>query len=202
MTTKKIKTAHKEIKILEPINKESEKVLKEIEKVPQESRWECFPPVGIVKLFQHHFAWWPRPIIHHCNCCCCCCDHGDHRSETDNLMIDLRLQQNTFGPGRAIHIVGVPAVIGAWRPQYFAEWFMEWNSSGGNGQLTVELQVRRPHSSTFQTLATGLGPNDNYLFSATRCGTYLFKAIVRDASGNRREDTAQVTAPAIGGIPC
>ena len=86
--------------------------------------------------------------------------------------------------------MAVPLVGTVWRAQYVAEWFMEWNASGGIGQTTVDLQVQRPNASTFQTIATGLGPNDEYLFSTDIGGTYVFRAIVRDSRGNTRSDTA------------
>jgi hypothetical protein len=93
-----------------------------------------------------------------------------------------------FGPGKAIHIV---TPLGLW----FAEVALKWNSSGGTGQLTVELQVQAPGTSQFVTVTAGRGPNDHHLYATRTLGSYLFKAIVRDAAGNSQFATLQANLP-------
>ncbi len=203
---------HKEPKLEIPKDDQDLKVWKVIEKCPPEITQECFVPYGIKRLLKQHFIWWAQPHSH--DCCCCC--HGSEPQlpnpppvivnppptsgpTAPPIAVDLRLKQNTFGPGKAIYVIAVPA-IGGRSAQYVAEWFMEWAATGGSGQVTVELQVKRPSSNSFQTIARGLGPSDNYLFTANTCGTYVFKAIARDSKGNSRFATSSVTAPSVSGI--
>lgn len=178
----------------------------QIARIPEKFVLECFPPIGIRILLRQHFLWWGFPWD---DCCCCCCDTGDSKylpsvstpvsQATSSLTIVLNLKQDTFGPGKAIHVIGVPQV-GTYPAQYVAEWFMQWNASGGEGQLTVELEVKRPNSANFEKLVSGRGPSDSYLFGTHQSGDYLFKATVKDSRGNAMFATSSVTAPRIPGI--
>lgn len=179
----------------------------EIAKTSEKFVLECFPPIGVRILLKQHFIWWGFPLY---DCCCCCCTGAESKNQplpvpvptpqaTPSLTIVLKLQNDTFGPGKAIHVIGVPAV-GSQQAQYVAEWFMQWNASGGEGQLTVDLEVKRPNSANFEKLVSERGPNDSYLFGTHQSGDYLFKAAVKDARGNTMFATSSVTAPRIAGI--
>ena len=78
-----------------------------------------------------------------------------------------------------------------------AETYVQWSASGGSGQLTVDLTVQRPGSNRWDALATGRGPNDEFLFNTSVPRTYLFKATVHDSSGQSQFNTLSVTFPRI-----
>jgi len=100
-----------------------------------------------------------------------------------------------FGPGKAIHVlyvVGTPISP----TQYLAETYIQWNASGGTGQLTVDLEVQRPGSSRWEKVVSGMGPNDERLFQANAPGTYTFRGTARDAAGKTSFNTLTVSFPA------
>ncbi|MEE8106000.1 MAG: hypothetical protein V3T86_10740 [Planctomycetota bacterium] len=74
---------------------------------------------------------------------------------------------------------------------------VQWNAAGGVGQLTVDLDVQEPGSLSFRNLASGLGPNDQYVYTSPVGGrdTYLFRATVTDFRGQSTFDTLSVTCP-------
>ncbi len=155
---------------------------------------EIFPPAGISRLLPNHFRWWRKPFVNHwwpwwhqCSCCCCC---DKTPAPTNACMINLQLEPNIFGPGRSIHIVAGPGV-------YFAEFYVDWTTTGTSGQATVDLELISGPVATPQLLADNRGPNDHYLFGTRVPGSYLFRATATDAQGNTCFDTLQVDVPAI-----
>ncbi len=161
---------------------------------PKVIKKECFPPVGITRLYPRHFRlwrkpyfytwWWWRPV-----CCCCCCDEKASAPATGCSVL-LELEKNVFGPGKSIHVVVAPGI-------YFAEFYLKWSVSGVSGQVTVDLELISGPVPVPRLLADNRGANDHFLFSTTVPGSYLFKATATDASGNTCFDTVQVDVPAI-----
>jgi len=168
---------------------------------------EYFLPAGMIRLNRAAAQkWWaspfPPPGVWWWWCCCCCPTPqaapapapkaGPGPAPKPPISVTLSLIVGRFGPGKAIHILYV-----AYGGQYVAETYLQWNASGGSGQLTVELEVQRPGSSRWETLATGRGPNDEYLFSTRSPGTYLFRVTARDSAGQSSFNTLSVTFPSI-----
>jgi hypothetical protein len=156
---------------------------------------ECFPPVGLTRLFPHHFRWWRRPFFYRWwhFCYCCCCDHktAPMPEPKNSCAIDLQLEPNTFGPGKSIHILVVAVPF-----QYFAEFYLMWTANS-SGQVTVDLELISGPVSTPQLLADDRGPSDRYLFSTNQPGSYLFRATATDAQGDACFDTLQVDLPSV-----
>ena len=179
------------------------KTLKERERwknaeAPNSYESECFPPLGITRLKPHHFVWWAKPAMTTCCCCCCCCCHSSGSSAKQpagGCSIDLQLEPNTFGPGKSLHIVAVPAV-GSTPAQYFAEFYLTWKAVAAS-QLTVDLELISGPVSAPQLLADNRGPSDRYLFGTYTPGSYLFRATATDSQGNTCFDTLQVDLPRI-----
>ncbi len=179
-----------------------EEVKKEIPEVmiPESCDKEYFLPAGIFRIYKAHLKWWGVPYLSKdCCCCCCCCPApgpapmpAPAPAPAPSITVQLNLAVGRFGPGKAIHIVYVTTPA-----QYFAEAFIQWNASGGSGQLQVDLEVQRPGSTTFQTLASNRGPNDEYLFGTNIPGTYLFRATAKDSAGKSSFNTLSVTFPRI-----
>ena len=71
---------------------------------------------------------------------------------------------------------------------------VQWAAAGGVGQLTVDLDVQDPGSTSFRRLASGLGPNDQYTYVGSR-DSYLFRATVTNSRGQSTFDTLSVTRP-------
>jgi hypothetical protein len=92
-----------------------------------------------------------------------------------------------------MYAVGTP-ISGA---QYAAEAYIQWNASGGTGQLTVSLEVQRPGSTRWESLVSGMGPNDEHLFVTHAPGTYTFRATAKDSTGNSSFNTMTLTFPTI-----
>jgi hypothetical protein len=166
---------------------------------PTQFAREIFPPIGITRLLPHHFKWWRTPYCTHrrwwfwwCKSCCCCCCQSAAPAPTPvaGCMIDLQLEPNVFGPGRSIHIVAAPGV-------YFAEFYLQWTATGGQGQTTVDVELISGPVATPQLLVDDRGPSDHYLFSTRTPGSYLFRATATDSQGNTCFDTLQVDIPAI-----
>lgn len=144
-----------------------------------------FPPPGV--------AW-----------CCCCCQQPvplgppapppgpSPKPSSPPITVKTNLELGKFGPGKGIHIIVV-----AGTGQYAAEAYIQWNASGGTGQLTVELDVQRPGSSGWEKLVAGMGPDDDHLFVTHVPGTYTFKATAKDASGKSSFNTTTVVFPSI-----
>ena len=170
--------------------------------VPQ----EYFLPSGMQKL-NPVFAlkWWaspfPPPGVWWWQCCCCCPQSPivqpqpsppNQPPAAPPINVSVNLEVGAFGPGKAIHILYVVAPA-----QYAAEAYIQWTASGGRGQLTVDLDVQKPGSSTWTRLVSGRGPSDHYLFSTNTPGTYVFRATARDSSGNSAFNTTTVDFPRI-----
>jgi hypothetical protein len=169
---------------------------------------EYFLPAGMTRLNRAAaLKWWaspfPPPGVFWWWWCCCCCPTpqvapaqapkaGPGPAPKPPINVTLSLIVGRFGPGKAIHIVYV-----AYGGQYLAETYLQWSASGGSGQLTVELEVQRPGSSRWDMLASGRGPNDEYLFSTRVPGTYLFRVTARDSAGQSSFNTLSVTFPSI-----
>ena len=168
---------------------------------------EYFLPAGMTRLNRAAaLKWWaspfPPPGVFWWWCCCCCPTPqvapapapkaGPGPAPKPPINVTLSLIVGRFGSGKAIHIVYV-----AYGGQYLAETYLQWNASGGSGQLTVELEVQRPGSSRWDMLASGRGPNDEYLFSTRVPGTYLFRVTARDSAGQSSFNTLSVTFPTI-----
>ena len=158
---------------------------------PEKFDRECFPPLGFKRLLPHHFLWWAKPYFGHDCCCCCCC--SSHNQPTERgCSIDLKLEPNTFGPGRSIHVV-----VTGFPYQYFAEFYLQWTAVS-TGQVTVDVELMSgPGISGSRLLVSGRGPSDRYLFSTRQPGTYIFKATATDTKGNTCFDTLQVDLPGI-----
>jgi hypothetical protein len=142
--------------------------------------------------------------------CCCCCQQpiplgppqppptkgppGKPAAVPINVTVNLGIGK--FGPGKGIHVmyaVGTP-ISGA---QYSAEAYIQWNASGGTGQLTVSLEVQRPGSTRWESLVSGMGPNDEHLFVTHAPGAYTFRATAKDSTGNSSFNTMTLTFPTI-----
>jgi hypothetical protein len=74
------------------------------------------------------------------------------------------------------------------------QFVVQWAATGGVGQLTVDLDVQEAGNTAFRRLASGLGPNDQYVFVGNRT-TYLFRATVTDSRGQSTFNTLSVTCP-------
>jgi len=111
----------------------------------------------------------------------------------------VNLGADKFGPGKSIYVFAAPAtpISGL---KYHGEAYVQWNVSGGSGQLTVDVEVQRPGSTRWDKVVSGRGPNDEYLFTADAPGTYLFRVTGKDASGNSNFNTLSITFPHIPGL--
>lgn len=154
--------------------------------------------LGCVKI--HPLSWWRRwcrPywfFKHRCDCCCCfCCKDQSGRALPPppppvTAPLTINLFQGMLPIGSAFYLLIT-------HRGSVCQFVLEWFASGGNGQLTVDLDVQDPGSATFRRLATGLGPTDQYTFNGLRGATYVFRATVTDAQGQTAFDTHTVTCP-------
>ena len=187
---------------------------------------QYFLPAGMVELdratAQQQSASPNSPARNPC-CCCCCCWWGQQQAGGPGpgpgpggpgpgpgpnpapgpapITTNANLGTDKFGPGKSIHVLAVP-VTPISPMGYVAEAYVQWNVSGGSGQLTVDVEVQRPGSTRWEKLVTGRGPNDEYLFSTGVAGTYLFRVTGKDAAGNSNFNTLSVTFPCVPGINC
>ena len=174
---------------------------------------EYFLPSGAQRINRANaLKWWgspfPPPGV---TWCCCCCEPvrtmgpaNNNPSSTPSvppISVSANLGIGKFGPGKGIHVLAAPGtpISGA---KYLAEAYIQWNASGGKGQLTVDLEVQRPRSSSWEKLVSGRGPNDEHLFSADAPGSYVFRVTARDSAGNSSFNTLTVDFPCIGGLNC
>ena len=140
-------------------------------------------------------AWWSSPFapLGDCPCYYCCCNHGlpipIFANANSPGFVSVRLSQamDRLGIGRSIH-------VSYGRGGYVAETYLQWAASGGPG-LTVDLEVLRPRSNTFEKLATGRGPDEVFFFETKNPGAYLFRATAKDSSGKSSFNTLSVTFP-------
>jgi hypothetical protein len=111
----------------------------------------------------------------------------------------VNLGADKFGAGKSIYVFAAPAtpISGL---KYHGEAYVQWNVAGGSGQLTVDLEVQRPRSTRWERLATGRGPNDEYLFTTDAPGTYLFRVTGKESTGKTNFNTLSITFPSIPGI--
>jgi hypothetical protein len=140
-------------------------------------------------------AWWSSPFapLGDCPCYHCCCNYGVPIYSNANRpgFVSVRLSQamDRLGIGRSIH-------VSYGKGGYVAETYLQWAASGGSG-LTVDLEVQRPQSNTFEKLATSRGPDDVLFFETRIPGAYLFRATAKDSSGKSSFNTLSVTFPFI-----
>ena len=160
-----------------------------------------FPPPRWWHWWKPRTPWWWR-WRERSDCCCCCCSkaHIPHPAPTPLpaapapaptpppvLPPTINLRQGWLPIGGAFYLLITH--LGS-RCQFV----VEWDSTGGVGQLRVDLDVRDPGGSAFRRLASNLGPNDQYTFTGQRA-TYVFRATVRDSRGQSTFDTHTVTCP-------
>ncbi len=164
------------------------------------------PPVNRDQIFKwynriHPLPWF-RPLqwLHwrmrlnqgNCCCCCCCCDHQNGSSpvipQPPNIVAppSIVLKQGNLAIGGQFYILITPH-------GHRCQFVVEWNASGGVGQLKVNLDYMQVGGS-FSRLATGMGPNDRYTYTGDRA-TYVFKATVTDSRGQSTFDTLTITCP-------
>ena len=142
-------------------------------------------------------AWWSSPFapLGDCPCYYCCCNHDlpipifANANRPDFVSVRLSQAMDRLGVGRSIH-------VSYSKGGYLAETYLQWAASGGPG-LTVDLEVLRPRSNTFEKLATGRGTNDAFFFETKIPGAYLFRATAKDSSGKSSFNTLSVTFPFI-----
>lgn len=164
------------------------------------------PPVGRGRRFTWYpkiypLPWWKRwrrrywPFWGHPKSCCCCCCCGQPGGQPPIVppppatvaAPTIVLSQGMLAIGGQFYLLITPQGD---RCQFV----VQWQASGGVGQLTVDLDVRDPGATAFRRLASGLGPSDQYVFVGQRA-TYLFRATVTDARGQSTFDTLTVTCP-------
>jgi len=182
---------------------------------PQENNQdEYYLPSGAQRISRPNaLKWWgspfPPPGV---SWCCCCCEPvrpvglppNNQPGPTPTappITVSANLGIGKFGPGKGIHVLaaaGTP-ISG---PKYLAEAYVQWNASGGKGQLTVDLEVQRPHSSRWDKLVSGRGPNDEHLFTADAPGSYVFRVTAKDTTGNSSFNTLTIEFPCITGLNC
>jgi len=143
--------------------------------------------------------WWRRWCCchwfmkcHQKKCCCCCPTQPTPApivASAPNSVAPptIVLSQGYLAAGGQFYLLITPQGS---RCQFIVEWM----ASGGVGQRTVDLDVQASGSTSFQSLASGLGPNDQYLFTGAR-SSYLFRATVTDSRGESTFDTLSVTCP-------
>jgi hypothetical protein len=147
-------------------------------------------------------SWWKRwchwrwPFRYHkqdcCSCCCCCDKHAPSPvvlPPPPNVIAapTIVLSQAMLPTGGLFYLL---ITHRGDRCQFV----VQWAAAGGVGQLTVDLDVQDPSSTSFRRLASGLGPTDQYTFVGDR-DTYLFRATVIDSRGQSTFDTLSVTCP-------
>lgn len=139
-------------------------------------------------------GWWccRKPHQGKCCCTCCCCPApaGPVVLPPPPEVIgppSIQLTQGTLAVGGMFYLLITPQ---GQRCQFV----VEWTAWGGVGQLTVDLEVQEPASAGFRTIASGLGPNDQYVYTGQRA-SYVFRARVTDSRGQSTFDTLSVTCP-------
>ena len=137
-------------------------------------------------------GWWCKSRCCKCRCVCCCCPApaGPVVLPDPPAVIgppSILLTQGTLAIGGLFYLLITPQ---GQRCQFV----VQWNATGGVGQLTVDLEVQEPGSPGFRRLATGLGPNDQYVYTGQRA-SYVFRARVTDSRGQSTFDTLSVTCP-------
>ena len=142
---------------------------------------------------------WYKRLFHgwccksHAKCCCCCCCKSPGLPPPPSPPVPqpgpptIMLSQGMLAIGSQFYLLITP--VGQ-RCQFAVEWY----ASGGVGQLTVDLEVQEGAAPGFRTLATGLGPTDQYVYTGQRTN-YLFRATVTDARGQSTFDTLSVSCP-------
>jgi hypothetical protein len=144
--------------------------------------------------------WWKRwcrwywPFRYYKKeCCCCCCGKPTPSpvavAPPPNVIAapTIVLSQATLPTGGLFYLL---ITSQGNRCQFV----VQWAAAGGVGQLTVDLDVQDPGTTSFRRLASGLGPNDQYTYVGNR-DTYLFRATVTDSRGQSTFDTLSVTCP-------
>ncbi len=145
--------------------------------------------------------WWKRCYYfrwlfkHRCGyCCCCCCNQSAlvpaapaPAPPAAAAPPTIVLRQGMLAIGGLFYLLITPQGSQC-------QFVLEWNATGGAGQLTVDLDVQNAGSTSVRRLATGRGPNDQYIFTGPRAA-YLFKATVTDSRGQSTFGTLSVTCP-------
>jgi len=96
-----------------------------------------------------------------------------------------------------IPMSGFTIIRGVADSLYLGEFCLLWHACGGTGRVKVDvsfeaspLPEHRPH-----VIAADQGPDDRFLFMATKPGSYLFRAKAVDTEGFEAFDTLVVVLP-------